>query len=467
MALPAATAWDVRTTGDDTNGGGFVEGASGTDYSQQDAAQVTYTDIACSNAPNPHIISSALNPFTSAHVGNVINITGGANFTPGRYAILSVNAGAATMDSAPGLAGATGGSGKLGGSLATVEKGVELCVGGMKCFVKGTHQLTVGMDIPGGHGGSLFRVIGYTTTHGDNGRATIQLNANDLILCTWGSGNDTAGVVWENFVFDGNNKTGSRGFYFEENRCGFTFYNCVFMNFKGDYCCNAVKTAVTLYDCEIKDNLFTDAEKACFVIPDDELRALYIVHRCYFTNNGGEDGACIRVSKGRLSVTNSIFYNNADDTEAIDYAGMGIIRNNVFHGHDGAGILIGDNGDYLYSGVVENNIFTDNVVGIYAVALGDATVQSIRNNAYYDNTDDTFGFTEIDPISLSGSPYVNAGSDFSLNSTAGAGLACQAAGMPGTIGLTSVVATGYPDVGAVQQDATAPSPVTTAHTFVG
>jgi hypothetical protein len=37
MALNAAVVWDVRTTGNDTNGGGFRAGAAGTDYSQQDA----------------------------------------------------------------------------------------------------------------------------------------------------------------------------------------------------------------------------------------------------------------------------------------------------------------------------------------------------------------------------------------------------------------------------------------------
>lgn len=34
MALSSATVFEVRTTGADTNGGGFVAGAAGTDYSQ-------------------------------------------------------------------------------------------------------------------------------------------------------------------------------------------------------------------------------------------------------------------------------------------------------------------------------------------------------------------------------------------------------------------------------------------------
>ena len=41
MALSASTVWEVRTAGSDTNGGGFVTGAAGTDLSQQNSANAT------------------------------------------------------------------------------------------------------------------------------------------------------------------------------------------------------------------------------------------------------------------------------------------------------------------------------------------------------------------------------------------------------------------------------------------
>ncbi len=38
MALPATAVWEVRTTGNDSNGGYFATvGGFGTDYSQQDS----------------------------------------------------------------------------------------------------------------------------------------------------------------------------------------------------------------------------------------------------------------------------------------------------------------------------------------------------------------------------------------------------------------------------------------------
>ena len=73
MALAATTQWDVRTTGDDTNGGAFNTASSGTDYSQQDAAQITYTDLVIGGTNTQ--LTSAANPFTAAHVGNLVNVT--------------------------------------------------------------------------------------------------------------------------------------------------------------------------------------------------------------------------------------------------------------------------------------------------------------------------------------------------------------------------------------------------------
>src|SRR5204862_226565 len=78
---PAALVWEVRTTGAGTNAGAFDPSVTspGTDYSQQDAAQITYTDLVIGGTTTQ--LTSAANPFTSAHVGNTINVTGGTGFT--------------------------------------------------------------------------------------------------------------------------------------------------------------------------------------------------------------------------------------------------------------------------------------------------------------------------------------------------------------------------------------------------
>ena len=48
MALSATVVWEVRPAGSgssDDNGGGYKSDAGTTDYSQQDAAELTLTDL--------------------------------------------------------------------------------------------------------------------------------------------------------------------------------------------------------------------------------------------------------------------------------------------------------------------------------------------------------------------------------------------------------------------------------------
>ena len=79
MALSASGVWEVRTAGNDTNGGGFKSGASGTDYSQQDAKNTAGNNISTTDAVSDGTttITSATAAFTSAIVGNFIYLTGG------------------------------------------------------------------------------------------------------------------------------------------------------------------------------------------------------------------------------------------------------------------------------------------------------------------------------------------------------------------------------------------------------
>ena len=72
MAIQASTVWEVRTTGSNTNGGGYTSG--GTDYSQQDSPQIAVTDAVANGTTT---ITSATANFNSSHVGNIIYLAGG------------------------------------------------------------------------------------------------------------------------------------------------------------------------------------------------------------------------------------------------------------------------------------------------------------------------------------------------------------------------------------------------------
>jgi len=84
MALASATVWEVRTAGNDTNGGGFVTGASGSDWSQQDAARTgaDVTDISVTDAvaAGTTTITSATANFDTTIVGNIVYFEGGRGY---------------------------------------------------------------------------------------------------------------------------------------------------------------------------------------------------------------------------------------------------------------------------------------------------------------------------------------------------------------------------------------------------
>jgi hypothetical protein len=144
----------------------------GTDYSQQDSAHATFTDLVVDAVDNT-IVTSAATPFASDDVGNCIEINSGTGWTVGAYQIVSVSGVQATLDRSPGATGITGGNGKLGGARfidSTSFSNSNWVVAGMTWYVRsGTHTLTSGpgttMD---GNVTDVLKVIGYNSTRGDN-----------------------------------------------------------------------------------------------------------------------------------------------------------------------------------------------------------------------------------------------------------------------------------------------------------
>jgi hypothetical protein len=188
MALAAATVWEVRTTGSDANGGAFVTGASGTDRSQQDAAQIAYTDLVLATTTT---LTSAAFPFSAAEVGNILNITGGTGFTTGWYQIVSVSVVTATIDRVGGTLGSTGGTGNLGGALATPVQAVTNMVGQNTVYIKkATYLQTVTLTPPSGAEGAESTLYGYNATRGDLDSSTDFTNHPELKM-----DNATAHVV--------------------------------------------------------------------------------------------------------------------------------------------------------------------------------------------------------------------------------------------------------------------------------
>lgn len=140
MAISPNTVWEVRGGGNDNNGGGFnfKNATPGTDFSQQNANQYTFTDLAATVATSAApVITSASHNFVAADCGNMIHITAGTNWTPGWYEIVSVSANAATLDRAcASAASPTAGTFFVGGSLLTIGQAGAAHVGGNTIWVK-------------------------------------------------------------------------------------------------------------------------------------------------------------------------------------------------------------------------------------------------------------------------------------------------------------------------------------------
>jgi len=115
MSIAVDTVWELRVAGAATNGGGFKDLNPGTsvDYSQQDAAQLSLTDIASNGAGTG--IYSATGGFTAAMEGNCMYISG-TGFTTGWYQIVGyTDANNITIDRSCGVS-ASGGTGNVGGA---------------------------------------------------------------------------------------------------------------------------------------------------------------------------------------------------------------------------------------------------------------------------------------------------------------------------------------------------------------
>jgi hypothetical protein len=199
MALSSSIVWEIRTTGVTNTGGGFKSGASGTDYSQQDAAQYNGTNLASANGTtNPSVITSATHTFDANDVGNVIRISAGTNWTAGWYEIVSVSGGAATLDRSCGTSATlSNGTFSVGGAVSVSDSQLQTwlqtgIVGGNTIYIKSGSYTMPNITVTTASGSSiLIKWIGYQTTRGDNptdpaNRPKLTFSTNNW---TWGTYN--------------------------------------------------------------------------------------------------------------------------------------------------------------------------------------------------------------------------------------------------------------------------------------
>ena len=260
--IPATTIWEVRLAGSDTNGGGWVSGASGTDMSQfnqaNSASSCTTAGTTCyskthdlstadvaSSSGSPTHITSATAAFDANIVGNVIYLTGGS-LTAGWYEVTTYNSATdVTLDGTAGCAGTcTGATSSIGGALLSTGQASALATGGNVVYV---------LNPSGTDGGSVYSItnatagvsggtvnssqpvfyVGYSTNRvlgNADPRPSLQLNVSTATM--WAANY----IHVQNFVLDGNTQTAAKLV-----SAGVLFVNCLVKNF------NTASTSLSVF----------------------------------------------------------------------------------------------------------------------------------------------------------------------------------------------------------------------------
>ena len=458
--------FDVRTTGSDSNAGCFDPSVTspGTDYSQQNSPQVAFTDLVI-GATNTQLTSAA-NPFTSAFVGNCIIITAGTGFTTGLYEVVSVSGVTATMDRTVGSAASTGGVGNLGGSLLTPQHAGALInlyatsAGSPTIWLKtGTYSTSSAIT-------SLYvssqmtNLIGYGSTHGDNGTRpliTTATNSINLIDST-----ASAKLAVNNVNFSSTAGTPGPAFHAANNGITLSISNAFLTGFgntiDGDFSVNWNFPELFLNKVEI-------ASSTSYAVWNNN-SAVTVITNSYI--HGGSTAAVYvggSNSSSEVTIENTIIANNAGagflGTTNSALCQLSVTHS-TFFGNSGSDIDISagfsppGNAVTCFLGSISNNIFYGNGSGAYGVNAATAALSWTTpaflsfNNAYGNHaTGNTHNFNDASPTTLSANPFTSSGTgDFSLNSTTGGGILLKGLGYPGTFpGGTS---TGHLDIGAIQ-----------------
>lgn len=433
MALAAASVFEIQTGGNDTNGGGFVTGASGTDFSLV-ATKRTATGSNDSTtdavAVGTGVITSVTAAFTAAIVGNIIFLSGGTGvLTGGWYQVITfTSATSITVDR--NVATGTGITMNIGGALASpgTAASVGLVAGNIVYQKAGTYSITsVSTNVSGGCPSITVRLIweGYQTTRGDMGTKPV-LQASGISTATIFTIGATDALI-QNIVIDGAGLTSIRGFSIGRsivNKCG--SINCTNNAFNSSagslsqcYATGCSTGATFLLGNTIATNC---------IAYDNTVIGFSLGNNCFLirciadTNTGaGSDG--FQFSGAIGSTINCVAYAN---------------------GRDGFRAVAS------FTITFQNCIAETNAGFGYIIASG--AVNTVLNNcASFNNTSGATSGTFTATVSFvtgTGSFFTNAaGQDFSLNNTAGAGALARATGYPGVL---PVGGTGFSDIGALQ-----------------
>lgn len=384
-ALASTTQWEVRTTGNANNGGGFnpSNATPGTDFSQQDAAEDSGTDLASADGDaNPCVVTSATHNFVDADEGNIIKIyETGDGFTVGYYEIVSTSTNAATLDRACGTDGAkTGGDWSLGGAINHPQTIAPSVVAGNIIWIEGGTYVKVGSNT----------YVLKTTVNGGNGTPIIwngykastsreYAKGDDRPLFD-GNGDTTNGIIagGNGNVFDSIRISGAtgNGFVFNASEVGYIQAKNIKSSSNGSAGFYGYNSEIECYYCEANNN---SSEGFYSGGNYRGTRGAFL-----YSHDNSNDGFEFSQQNGQANIFFSISDSNAGHgfNIASDFP---LLINNIAYGNTGTvdGFYFSGNGNKIAR--IINNSSVSN--GRYGFNRSSETVKKIfsDNNSYYGN----------------------------------------------------------------------------------
>ena len=366
MALPETGVIEIRSTAtaNNVNGGGFNAARGGTDYTLQDAAQLTNVDGTSTASTT---FTSALATFTAVMVGNYLHITAGTGATVGWYEIVTyVNANTVTLDRVSGTY--TAATFYIGGAMSlnsTLDDDLfEIGVAGNIFYVKGSTTYTLGEAVSiTAAGSSTLPIIiqGYITTRGDNPtgntRPILATGANGLAL----------GGYWD-------------------------IKNCIVTGTANTVLTDAAMTTSEAHFCKVVNNSTATSRTAISIT--NQIACEAISYRGIGATGQNVLGGWYHHSRYGYSygstfkgLAHSIISSNSIGAITASATAVGMINSNTLYGGE-VPVGIG----YGPSGATINIIFTNNIVYGFVTGVSHTTANQRNSydnwNNYYNNTTD-------------------------------------------------------------------------------
>lgn len=192
MTINPTAIWRVRPSGSNANGGGYDPGIAspGTDYSQQNAAHVTFngTTITATTAGVGATITITGYTPAATDVANAVQISGGTNFIVGFYYIVSTGVGTWTLDRNCTTGAGSAMTGAMGGGWADFWTNTTAnIVPGNTVYILGS-----GTPNPSSYTYDYSPSI-FTPVSGDNSTGGLITFANDPETPSYKAAPDTTG----------------------------------------------------------------------------------------------------------------------------------------------------------------------------------------------------------------------------------------------------------------------------------